>query len=250
MKKFISFLLILALCIPLISPCEVYGATKINLNKTKIELHEGETYTLKLKGATGTVKWSSSKKSVATVSSKGKVKAVKKGKATITATYKNKKYKCTVNVLSGKKVDVIFTAYISEGTSLEDYVKYFEIDDLDFLDTKVYDDQHIAVTMYETDRKDAVKALKNNHDILIDTFLSKIKGIENVFTDIEADELFQNIKLYTNKETYENSYIASVTASVYFQIISDAVQAFNLVEPKDRVYNITVIDNATGKILS
>lgn len=56
------------------------------LNKTKIVLQYGATYQLE---ANQSVKWSSSKKKVATVSSSGKVKAIGYGTATITA--KNKK---------------------------------------------------------------------------------------------------------------------------------------------------------------
>ena len=71
-------------------------ATSIRLNKTKKTMWVGDTLKLKLKNNKGKIKWSSSKKSVATVSAKGKVKAKKSGKAVITAKVKNKRYKCTV----------------------------------------------------------------------------------------------------------------------------------------------------------
>lgn len=62
---------------------------KVNLNPQPVKIYE------KLTG----LKWKSSKKSVATVDSKGVVTAKKKGKATITCTLKNgKQYKCTVTV--------------------------------------------------------------------------------------------------------------------------------------------------------
>jgi len=48
-------------------------------------------------------KWSSSKKSVATVSKKGKVVAKKAGSATITAKIGKKKYKCKVKVSRKKQ---------------------------------------------------------------------------------------------------------------------------------------------------
>ena len=248
MKKFISFILILALCIPLISPATAFAATTIKLNKTKLELHEGESYTLKLKGASGTVKWSSSKKSVATVSSKGKVKAVKEGKATITATYKNKTYKCAVTVISGKKADIIFTAFLTEDMSLEDYAKTFYGDNLKILNIKEYDDEHIAVTIYETDRLEMVKEIKNNYK---DYAISLIAddNLKGIFTDVKTDKLFKNIKLYTDKEVFENTPFASVYAMIYFGFASDIIQAINLIDPEDRICNITIIDNATGEIL-
>lgn len=68
------------------------------LNATKKSLAVGKTYTLKLTGATAK-KYTSSNKSIATISSKGKITAKKAGKATITVTDSNKKtYKCTVTV--------------------------------------------------------------------------------------------------------------------------------------------------------
>lgn len=80
--------------------------TKIALNKKSIKLKKGKKFTLKAKLSPSNVytsykkvKWSSSNKKVATVSSKGKVTAKKKGTAYITATAHNgKKAKCKVSV--------------------------------------------------------------------------------------------------------------------------------------------------------
>jgi uncharacterized protein YjdB len=80
---------------------------KIALNKTKLTLKKGKKFTLKVKTWTpkdvGSVykklKFKSGKTAVATVSSKGVIKAKKKGKATITVTAANgKKYTCKVTV--------------------------------------------------------------------------------------------------------------------------------------------------------
>lgn len=248
MKKITALILILALSITLIRPETVYGSATVKLNKTKLELHEGETYSLKLKGSTGTVKWSSNKKSVATVSSKGKVKAIKEGQATITATYNNKKYKCTVTVLSGKKTDVILTAFPFSGSTVEDYIESVKTFFPDYLDIKAYDEQHIAVTVYETDR---LEANKNINDSLIEYISSLLSddSTKGVFTGYESDDLFQNIKLYTKKTVYEASPYALLIVSFNFAIISDVVQAVNLIDPAERVCNISVVDNTTGEVL-
>lgn len=79
---------------------------KMGLNETKKDLNVGSTTTLKLLGATKKVRWSSSNKSVATVSTKGKVTGVKEGTATITAKYGKKKFKCKVRVTKVPKNDV------------------------------------------------------------------------------------------------------------------------------------------------
>ena len=65
--------------------------------KKKTVYYKG-TATLKLKNYKGKVKWSTSNKKIAKVSSKGVVTGVAIGKCTITATAGKKKYKCTVTV--------------------------------------------------------------------------------------------------------------------------------------------------------
>lgn len=76
---------------------------KIKLNKTKLELMVGKKttlkYTLSPKGAKTKVSFKSSKTSVATVNSKGKITAKKAGKTTITVKTSNgKKATCKVTV--------------------------------------------------------------------------------------------------------------------------------------------------------
>ena len=76
--------------------------SKLKLNKSSVTITVGKTVTLKatVTGKKGTVKWSSSKKSVATVSSKGVVTGKKKGTATITAKVNGVKKTCKVTVKS------------------------------------------------------------------------------------------------------------------------------------------------------
>ena len=73
-------------------------AAGISLNKTSLSLTVGKSATLKVKGTTAKVIWKSSDKTVATVSSKGKVVAKKEGKATVTAKVQKKSLKCKVTV--------------------------------------------------------------------------------------------------------------------------------------------------------
>ena len=77
------------------------------LHKTSFSLREGGTYKLKAtvspsNAAKKTVKWSSSRKSAATVDAKGNVKAVGPGTAVITAKAGTKSAKCTVTVKETK----------------------------------------------------------------------------------------------------------------------------------------------------
>lgn len=74
------------------------SAATIALNKTSLTLGVSNTYTLKLLNNKKKVTWSSSKKTVAKVSSKGVVTGKKAGSATITAKANGKKYTCKVTV--------------------------------------------------------------------------------------------------------------------------------------------------------
>ena len=97
MKKFtkrFSFLLLTVMMV--LGFAMTSQAAKLNAKKIKVPV--GTTYVLKVKGAKGKVTWKSSKKSVATVK-KGKVTALKKGTAKITAKVRGKKYTCKVTVV-------------------------------------------------------------------------------------------------------------------------------------------------------
>ena len=108
-KSIIAFALaiMLALSSTMVIPVEAKAAPKakkIVLNVTKKTMKVGQTTTLKVKkvspsNASKSVKYSTSKKSVATVDSKGKIKAKAAGTATITVTSKsNSKVKATCKV--------------------------------------------------------------------------------------------------------------------------------------------------------
>jgi uncharacterized protein YjdB len=76
----------------------VSASAAVKLNKKSITLEVKKTYTLKVTGTKKKVTWSSSDKEIATVSSKGVVKGIKKGSCKITAKVGSKKYVCKVTV--------------------------------------------------------------------------------------------------------------------------------------------------------
>ena len=103
----------------------VYAAS-IGLNKKSLTLTVGKTATLKVKGTKKKVVWSSSNRKIATVTKKGKVKARKKGTATIYAKVGKKKLKCKVKVKAAPVKDTPLAEYWAADSavaeSLRDYV--------------------------------------------------------------------------------------------------------------------------------
>lgn len=86
MKKVFAFVLALAMILTTYQPTATYAATKaptISAKKMTLQAGSKKTLTVKNAGKNATLKWSSSKKSVATVSKKGVVKAVKAGTANV-----------------------------------------------------------------------------------------------------------------------------------------------------------------------
>jgi hypothetical protein len=98
MKRFLSLSLAFSLLISVGYTAAEIKAAAIKLNKTALTLTAGSSSTLKVKGTKAKVKWTSSKKSVATVSSSGFVNAKTSGSTTITAKVSGKKLRCTVTV--------------------------------------------------------------------------------------------------------------------------------------------------------
>ncbi len=78
------------------------AAAKPSLNRKKVTLAVGKKVTLRVKNNKKKVKWSSSREKVASVTSRGVVRARKKGTAKITAKVGKSRYTCRVTVVKGK----------------------------------------------------------------------------------------------------------------------------------------------------
>lgn len=79
-------------------------AAKMKLNRSSAAIKVGKKVTLKVKGTKKKVKWTTSKKAIASVSGKGVVTGKKVGMATITAKVGKKKFRCKVTVKAKKKI--------------------------------------------------------------------------------------------------------------------------------------------------
>lgn len=98
-----AMLVLSVIAVPQMLPAVTVEAATVKLSKSSLNLTVGCSYTLKVTGTAKKVSWSSSKSSVAAVSSKGKVTAKKEGTAKITAKVGGKKYTCKVTVKGNYK---------------------------------------------------------------------------------------------------------------------------------------------------
>lgn len=107
MKKLNIILLSLVLVLTSVTNnlCTLYAKDTLNLNYKKMTMYINEKRKLSINSNALLIKWTTSNSKVATVSRYGTVKAKKTGKAVITATIKNKKYKCTVKVMKKSKIN-------------------------------------------------------------------------------------------------------------------------------------------------
>lgn len=105
-KKTGAMLQLLLLLMVLFTVVDIHPVqAAVKLNQTAASLCVGDSVKLQLTGTSKKPKWKSSAPKVAKVTSNGKVKALKKGNATITATLNKKTYNCKVSVNRTFKLD-------------------------------------------------------------------------------------------------------------------------------------------------
>lgn len=94
----LTVLVVTPTSLPLVGTSVIAEAATIKLSNKSLNLEVGKSKTLKISGTKSKVKWSTSKKNVATVTTKGKVTAISVGTTTITAAVDGKKFTCKVTV--------------------------------------------------------------------------------------------------------------------------------------------------------
>lgn len=181
-NKMISFLLALIMVAGLlfVNQTDVYAASKkMSLNVTDIVLSVGQSRTLSVSNAKK-VKWTSSKKSVASVSSKGKITAKKTGKATVTAVVSGKKFKCNVVVSkpSSKKKDVLVVYFSQTGTTKTVAEKIQKLTGADLLRVR---EKNKYTSDYDKLTRVAKKELKNNARPKITTEARNIRSYDVIY---------------------------------------------------------------------
>lgn len=202
MKKVLSMLMTFIILFSMALPANAEAAVKIS--KTSLTLTVGNSATLKITGTTKEVKWSTSKKSVATVS-KGKVTAKKAGSATITGTVEGKKYTCKVKVVDKKTSSAESISDVVDFLKGKGYIKgnetKMDASMIGGLSGVKYKDSKIEIYEYDTN-SDTYKSLVKTNKVMIEGLniemtMSAVNGKFVLYCE-EADNKDDIIKTFNS----------------------------------------------------
>lgn len=102
-------LMSVSVIIPIQGTIAIASAASVTISNKSVSLEVGQTKSLKISGTSRKVTWSTSKKSVASISSSGKITAKAVGAATITAYVSGKKLTCKVTVK--EPIEISYQSY-------------------------------------------------------------------------------------------------------------------------------------------
>ncbi|WFR56370.1 hypothetical protein QA584_22570 [Anaerocolumna sp. AGMB13025] len=202
MKKVLSMLMTFVILFSLALPANAEAAVKIS--KTSLTLTVGNKATLKITGTTKEVKWSTSKKSVATVS-KGKVIAKKAGSTTITGIVEGKKYTCKVKVVDKKTASVESISDVVDFLKDKGYIKgnetKMDASMIGGISGVKYKDSKIEIYEYDTN-SDTYKSLVKTNKVMIEGLniemtMSAVNGKFALYCE-EADNKDDIIKTFNS----------------------------------------------------
>ena len=100
------------------------ASAKVSLNRKSVTLKVGKKYTLRVKNTKKKVKWKSNNKRIATINSKGIVKAKRAGKTRVYARVSGKKLYCKIIVKKSKKVSGTYYNFRYPSYLTEHYNKH------------------------------------------------------------------------------------------------------------------------------
>ena len=147
-----------------------------------------------------------------------------------------------------KEIDIILYAYIWDDSGIDSYVESLKESNPDG-NYSVYNDEYYSMTITEGERLEFLEGFFDG--AALEEVFSTLKNDETyggTILDIKYDDSFQNLEVYVDKEKYDaNKFVYSFGIGLILQSLSDTYQAYNLIMPADRVIEIKIIDNPTGK---
>lgn len=129
MKKLLAFVLAFAMIVTIYQPTAIYAATKkpvLSAKSLVVQAGKKKTLTVKNVDKSAKIQWSSSKKTIAAVSKKGVVKAIKAGSANVVCkvtTKQNKSYKLVCKVTVKKAPAKAVSKIVANQKELETALK-------------------------------------------------------------------------------------------------------------------------------
>ncbi len=150
------------------------------------------------------------------------------------------------------EVEIIMAALMTdEEQTIESYVEKLNLENSDH-EYKVYNKNHYSYTITEKERLDMVESFTSKKGIRevnqdYSDFLAE-NEISDYVTDFELSEDFTEVKLYVqNLDELDLTpfLITYIGSQAYWVSILDAAQAYLLISPEERVYNVIFIDNET-----
>lgn len=198
MKKLLSMFLVIIM-ITILSAPGLAQAASVKLNKTSLTLNEGNSYRLQVTGTTKTVKWTTSDKKIATVSSRGTVKAIKEGTVTITATVSSKKYTCKVKVKDVLTNEEAAANITYQATELPEYL-------LLVLENKNKANVQLKVEVTYYDNNNAVLSTDNGYLWVMESGKQAV-----MYFSYPHDDNYENVSFsdYKIKLSAELEYVSS-----------------------------------------
>lgn len=232
LKKTLSLFLVVSLFAGIVGILNIdtaYAATKkIHLKKTSITIIVGKTYKQKLINKNGkaisgsSVKWKSKKTSVATITKKGTVKALKTGTVNMTAKYKGKTYSFKVKIKTNSDSAKI-KKYVGYA---KDYAEYMHSD----LANMIYHNFFSWDSAWDSVKRDEAAAAVKNDLKEAKAWLKKAKAISSAkgFTvwDSKIDDLIDDCTdaLIMRPNFYSTETLDPYTVKV--EKVSNDIKAF------------------------
>ena len=148
------------------------------------------------------------------------------------------------------EVDIIMMAFMLDNNGIDSYIEMLQEDDPDGK-YKKYDDMYYIETITEKERKEVLKDFKDIQ--LKETYATfdTDDAYGGCVLKIKEDKELQNFKVYVDSEIYkQNEFECCLGIEMLLKITSEIYQAYNLVEPSERITNVEIIDNTTGEVLN
>ena len=214
-------------------------AKKISISQKTAYLAKGDTLQLKIKNVKASkVRWKSGNKKVATVSSKGLVKAKKTGKATITARVGGKKYTCKV---------VVEKKSVNRARRLRDYVLKKGEEDQDtgltVLEKELIDEEDETVTRL------SVGATEDSKKLTFTYYVRPDAPDEWRTLEMKINLISGKSKVKKGKITYNYQYPDDWTDFTYYgTIVTDAGEDAETLCSLKKIYRLEYgYDEETGE---